>query len=69
MFTASGKFKLAPAVENMEVAAAAGCGGGHSNDGLSSRADRKRKAMGGPGGQIKDRKRKPSGECIRYYGW
>jgi len=42
MFTASGEFELAPAVENMEVAAAVGSGGGgHSNDGLSSRADRK----------------------------
>ena len=36
MFTASGEFESAPAVENMEVAAAAGSGGGHSNDGLSS---------------------------------
>ena len=28
MFTASGKFESAPAVENMEIAAAAGSGGG-----------------------------------------
>ena len=54
MFTASGKFESAPAVENMEIAAAAGSGGGHSNDGLSSRADRKRKAPGG---------------CIKFSGW
>jgi hypothetical protein len=47
MFTAPGKFESAPAVENMEVAAAAGSGGGDSNDGLSSHADRKQKPSGG----------------------
>jgi hypothetical protein len=53
MFTAPGKFESVPVVENMEVAAAAGSGGGHSNDGLSSHADRKRMAMGGPSGRSK----------------
>ena len=69
MFTAPGKFESVPVVENMEVAAAAGSGGGHSNDGLSSHADRKRMAMGGPSGQIEDRKRKPRGGRIRHSGW
>jgi hypothetical protein len=41
MFTAPGNFESAPAVENMEVAAAAGSGGGDSDDGLNSHADRK----------------------------
>ena len=54
VFTAPGKFESAPVKENMEVAAAAGSGRGHSNDGLSSRANCKQK---------------PSGGCIRYSGW
>jgi len=33
-----------------------GAGGGHSDGDVSSRAYRKRMAMGGPSGQIKDRK-------------
>ena len=49
MLTALGRFESAPVVENMEVAAAPGSGGGHSNDDVSSRTGRKQKA---PGGQI-----------------
>ncbi len=40
----------------MEVVAAAGSVGGHSNDGVSSRSDCKQMVMGGPSGQIEDRK-------------
>jgi len=44
---ASGKFELAPAVENMEVSAAMVGRAGHSNNDLSSHANRKRQAPGG----------------------
>ena len=54
VFTALGRFESAPVVENMEVAAATGGGGGHSNGDVSSHPDRKCKAPGKPsGGQIK----------------
>ena len=58
VFTAPGRFESALVVENMEVAAAAGGGGRHSNGDVSSRTDRKQKAPG-----------KPSGGCIRHSGW
>ena len=66
---ALGRFKSAPVVKNMEVAAAMGVGGGQRVDDVSGRADRKRKAPGG--GQCNndvssctDRKRKapPGGQ-------
>ena len=62
VFMASGVFKLAPVVENVEVAATIRGGvGDNDNDdvdddnddddnNVSSIADHKRKAMGGPGG-------------------
>ena len=65
VFTALGVFESAPVVENVEVATAAGGGGGDDKDNnddddddgnVSSLADRKRKAMGGPGGHYDDRK-------------
>jgi len=43
--------------------------GGHSDGDMSSRADCKRMAMGGPSGQIEDRKRKPQGGHIKHCGW
>ncbi len=58
VFTAPGKFESVPVVENMEVAAATGGGGGHSNGDVSSRPDRKQKALG-----------KLSGGCIKHSGW
>jgi len=58
VFTAPGKFESVPVVENMEVAAATGGGGGHSNGDVSSRPDRKQKALG-----------KLSGRCIKHSGW
>ena len=57
-FTAPKRFKSAPVVENMEVAAATGGGGGHSDGDVSSHPDRKQKAPG-----------KPSGGCIKHSGW
>ncbi len=82
IFTASGRFESAPVVENVEVAAAAG-GGGDDDDNdddnddddddddgnVSSLTDRKRKAMGGPGGHYDDRKQKPRGRSIKHLGW
>jgi len=58
VFTAPGRFKSAPVVENMVVAMATGGGGGHSNGDVSSCPDRKRKAPG-----------KPLGGCIKHSGW
>ena len=58
VFTALGVFESAPVVENVEVAAATGGDGGHSDGDVSSRPDRKRKASG-----------KPRGGRIRHSGW
>ena len=58
VFTAPGRFELAPVVENMEVAAATGGGGGHSDGDVSSHPDHKQKAPG-----------KPLGGRIRHSGW
>ena len=41
VFTAPGRFKLAPVVENMVVAMATGGGGGHSDGDVTSHPDRK----------------------------
>jgi len=58
VFTAQGRFESAPVVENMEVAAATGGGGGHSDGDVSSCPDRKQKVLG-----------KPSGGRIKHSGW
>ena len=53
-FTAPGVFESAPVVENVEVAAAAGGNGEHSNSDVSRRPDCKQKASGMlSGGRIK----------------
>jgi len=57
--TAPGVLESAPVVENVEVVSAAGSGGGHSDSDVSSRADCKQMAMGGPSGQIENRKQSP----------
>ena len=67
--TAPGVLESAPVVENVAVAAASGSGGGHSDGDVSSRADCKQMAMGGPSGQIKNRKQKPRGGHIKHCGW
>ena len=58
VFTAPGRFESAPVVENMEVAAATGGGGGHSDGDVSSRTDHKQKAPG-----------KQAGGRIKHSGW
>ena len=58
MFMAPGRFESALVMENMEVAAATGGGGGHSNGDVSSHPDHKQKVPG-----------KPSGGCIKHSGW
>jgi hypothetical protein len=47
ILTVLGRFQSAPVVENMEVAVAAGGGGGHRDNDVSSCTDRKQKAPGG----------------------
>ena len=56
VLTAPGRFKSVPVVENVEVAAATGDNGEHSNSDVGSRPDRKQKASG-----------KPRGGCIKCY--
>ncbi len=74
ILTASGSLKSTPVVENVEVAAAAGGRGGQSDDDVSGRADRKRKAPGGgqcndDGSNRADRQRKaPGGGQIKTFG-
>jgi hypothetical protein len=58
IFTAPGRFESAPVVENVEVAAATGGDGGHSDGDVSSHPDSKRKAS-----------RKSRGKRIKHSGW
>ena len=52
ILTALGRFESAPVVENMEVATSTGGKGGHRDNDVSGRADRKQKAP--DGGQCND---------------